>query len=99
MKYSPFRQELFWDIDPKTIDTERNARYVIERILDLGNLHDTRWLQAHYPEEKIKRVILMSRRLHKKSANFWRVMYHIPVTNIQCLQPAFRVKRKTYLKK
>ncbi|MBI4994134.1 hypothetical protein HZC21_00610 [Candidatus Peregrinibacteria bacterium] len=32
-----FRQSLFWDIDPKTIDLKKHKRYIIERILDFGN--------------------------------------------------------------
>lgn len=95
---TPFRQELFWDVDPKTIDASRHARYVIERILDLGNLHDVQWLRGRYPEEKIKDVVCTSRRLHKKSANFWRLIYRIPLTQIRCLHPASRRKQKTYTK-
>ncbi|GEM_PF-6176582 len=37
IKKIPFRQELFWDVDPKTIDPKRHARYIIERILDFEN--------------------------------------------------------------
>lgn len=31
-----FRQSLFWDVDPKTIDPKKHAQYIIERILDFG---------------------------------------------------------------
>jgi len=36
--HDPFRQSLFWDVDPKTIDPEKNAKYVIERVLEFGKL-------------------------------------------------------------
>jgi hypothetical protein len=32
-----FRQTLFWDVNPKNIDTKKHSQYIIERILDLGN--------------------------------------------------------------
>jgi len=32
-----FRQSLFWDVDPKTINQMVHARYIIERVLDFGN--------------------------------------------------------------
>ena len=46
----PRRQTLFWDVDPATIDPEKNARYIIERILDFGNGQEVRWLFAKYPK-------------------------------------------------
>lgn len=36
-----FRQALFWDVDPKTIDPEKHAVYIIERVLDFGNKNDS----------------------------------------------------------
>ena len=43
-----FRQSLFWDTDPKKIDKEKNARYIIERILDLGNDKEVKWMWDYY---------------------------------------------------
>jgi len=37
-----FRQALFWDTNPNKIDAQKNAQYVIERILDLGNDREVR---------------------------------------------------------
>jgi len=45
-----FRQSLFWDVDPKTIDPEKHSRYIIERILDLGEPEEVRWLFHQYPQ-------------------------------------------------
>ena len=56
-----FRQSLFWDIDPKKIDTEKNAPYVIERILDFGRDEEVRWLRKFYDPAVIKRVVEKSR--------------------------------------
>lgn len=38
-----FRSTLFWDVDPKTIDTKKYARYIIERILGFGDDREARW--------------------------------------------------------
>ena len=32
-----FQQSLFWDVNPKNIDPQKNAQYVIERVFDFGN--------------------------------------------------------------
>lgn len=66
-----FRQELFWDVDPTTIDPDKNARYVIERILDLGDEKEVRWVVNQYPLSLIRDVINQSRALHDKSRALW----------------------------
>ena len=43
MKVMKFRQSLFWDADPNKIDPQKNARYIIERVADLGNDKEARW--------------------------------------------------------
>ncbi|HLC69654.1 MAG TPA: hypothetical protein VJH75_01255 [Patescibacteria group bacterium] len=43
-----FRQTLFWDVDPKTIDEKKHARYIIERVLDFGNDKEVRWVYHNY---------------------------------------------------
>lgn len=66
-----FRQALFWDVDPKTIDPKKHARYVIERILDFGNDNEVRWVWRTYPVKIIGETVRRSRVLHKKSKNLW----------------------------
>ncbi|MBI4268607.1 hypothetical protein HY627_02140 [Candidatus Uhrbacteria bacterium] len=71
-----FRQELFWDVDPKTIDTKKHARYIIERILDFGDIHDVGWLARRYSAKKIRAVIALPRaQIHKKSKVLWSLVF------------------------
>ena len=70
-----FRQTLFWDVDPKTIDPEKNARYVIERILDLGDPEEVSWLFHYYPKSEIKRVMNLPRsQVQRKSKALWSLL-------------------------
>ena len=69
-----FRQALFWDVDPKTIDPEKNAVYVIERILDFGNDKEVKWMWDYYDHALILRITKTSRVLHEKSRGFWELM-------------------------
>ena len=70
-----FRQELFWDTDPKTIDIKKNARYVIERILELGEPDEIRWLFHMYSKEEIKRVMSLPRvQISQKSKSLWSLL-------------------------
>ncbi len=67
---------LFWDVE--SLDEERHASFIIERVLDRGRLEDFRWLKKRYGEQKIKEV-LRSRlfRLDKRSASFWCQYFNI----------------------
>lgn len=69
-----FRQSLFWDVDPKTINPKRHARYIIERILDFGNDEEVRWMWHTYPRSLIADVVKNSRVLQPQSRNLWRLL-------------------------
>ena len=66
---------LFWDTDPSKIDLKRNARYVIERILEMGRLDAVEWLQRIYPTRLIIETCEASRKISERSRNFWRIWF------------------------
>jgi len=67
---------LFWDARLEDIHVRRNARYIIERVLDMGNLDGVNWLQRIYPVQRIMEVLATSRSLSEKSKNFWRLWFN-----------------------
>lgn len=69
-----FRQSLFWDVDPKTIDPEKHARYIIERILDFGNDREVRWMWHYYPHSLIRDVVHGSRVLQPPTRALWTLL-------------------------
>ena len=69
------RKSLFWDVDPATIDLEKNARYVIERVLNFGDTEEVRWIFKKYGRKYITGVFNgCAERLTPKSSNFWNIM-------------------------
>jgi len=70
----PFRQSLFWDTDPKRIDPKKNAQYIIERVADLGNDTEARWVLNYYDKRILRRVISKSRCLRPDSKQLWELM-------------------------
>ena len=70
-----FRQALFWDVNPKTIDAKKNARYIIERILELGQPDDIAWMFKQYSKNDIKKVINLPRvQVSPKSKALWTLI-------------------------
>ncbi len=76
-KVIPFRQSLFWDVDPKTIDPKKHARYIIERILDLGNDREVRWMWHNYPKNLIYEVAVYKRGLRAITRPLWKSLARI----------------------
>jgi hypothetical protein len=68
---------LFWDADLARIDLRRNARYIIERVLEFGSLADNLWLQKVYSGRKIMDVLIFSRNITDKSRAFWGIWYDL----------------------
>jgi uncharacterized protein DUF6922 len=69
--------KLFWDVDPKTLDARRHYRYIIERILDYGDMDAFHWAQKQYPSSRIIEVCLTSRRLSNRSRQFWNIWFGV----------------------
>lgn len=69
-----FRPELFWDTKPEKIDPEKNARYIIERILDFGRDEEVRWLWHRYDHQLIRKVVDESRSLQARTKALWTLL-------------------------
>lgn len=69
-----FRQALFWDVDPKTIDPKKHAKYIIERILDFGDDKEVKWVWKTYPKSLVKDVVDHSRVIMPATKNLWSLI-------------------------
>lgn len=69
------RPALFWDTDPNRIDFERNAWYVIERVLEFGEPREVGWLFKRYSKAEIRRVMALPRsQVSRKSKALWSLL-------------------------
>ena len=64
----------FWDTDSSRLDLRKNKDYIIERILELGDEKAVKWLFSNYSRNEIRRVLAASRRISRKSANYWSLV-------------------------
>jgi len=68
---------LFWDTSLSKVHIKRNTRYIIERVLEFGDMYALEWLQRVYPARTIADVIFLSRFITEKSRNFWMLWFGI----------------------
>jgi len=81
-------QTLFWDTDPDTLDPTAYPDYTIFRVLEYGDEPAVEWLRQTFPEAEIRRVLCTERRLSRKSANFWALVYGVPPNEVAALNQA-----------
>lgn len=68
---------LFWDTQIQRLDLRQHARYIIERVLELGSLDALDWIQRVYPTSLIIEVFETSRKISMKSKNFWEIWFGV----------------------
>ncbi len=85
---------LFWDTDFDHLCVEGHERYVIERVLEYGDVPAVRWLMNRFSKEQIAETLRRTRRLSPKSAYFWASILDVPTGEIRCLNRSFRRRHR-----
>lgn len=67
----------FWDTDISKLKLKQHAKYIIERLMELGDLDSILWLQRAYPTQTIINILSTSRLISFKSKNFWLVWFGV----------------------
>ncbi|MGD1103178.1 MAG: hypothetical protein ABSA59_14075 [Terriglobia bacterium] len=77
---------LFWDTNLDNFNPVSYPAYTIARVLEYGDDKAIAWLRDTFSETQIVEVLRTERRLSRKSANFWALIYHIPSEEIAALR-------------
>ena len=79
-----FSDYLFWDVDKDSIDLEANASYVVNRVLELGQLKDWNLLVSRYGLQKIAQIAQNLRTLEPKALSFISAVSSLPKESFRC---------------
>ena len=77
---------LFWDTNIEGFQPAEYPDYTISRILEFGDEAAIAWMRDIFPDSEIHRVLRTDRRLTRKSANFWALVYKIPAEDVAALK-------------
>lgn len=78
-------QVLFWDANRDSFDPAAYPDYTIFRVLEYGDEQAVAWMRGMFSEAEIRRVLCTERRLTRKSAHFWALVYGIPAGQVAAL--------------
>ena len=79
-----FSVNLFWDVDKNSIDLIQNAPYVIQRVLEYGQIGDWKLLLDYYGLEKIVSITKSLRSLEPRALAFVGTVSRTPPEQFRC---------------
>jgi len=79
---------LFWDINLNEFNPADFPEYTIARVLEYGDREAVAWLRGIFTESQIINVLRTERRLSRKSANFWALIYSLSLDDVAAFKVA-----------
>ena len=79
-----FSDYIFWDVDRDSIDMTLNAQYVVQRVLEYGQIGDWKLLRSYYGLDKIVQVTKNLRTLEPKALAFISTISRTPLNQFRC---------------
>ncbi|MBO4601870.1 MAG: hypothetical protein J5651_01765 [Salinivirgaceae bacterium] len=79
-----FSKTLFWDVDSESIDLEINAPYVVQRVLERGQMSDWRLLCSYYGKQRIIDISKHLRSLEPRALAFVSAISSTPKEEFRC---------------
>ncbi len=86
----------FWDTEATKLNPQDKPQYVIQRLLEMGDVEAVRWVRKNFSEEQIKKTIKERRGFSPKTAQFWALFLKIPQEEVRCLQKPYLKQHKTH---
>ncbi|MEK7109846.1 MAG: hypothetical protein AAB441_01495 [Patescibacteria group bacterium] len=96
MKLPKSLHQFFWDVDVKKIDARNKPYFIINRLLDKGNVEAVKWVRKNYSEKEIRETFAHIRDFNPKVGRFWSLFLQIPTEEVACLQPSYLKMRRTH---
>jgi hypothetical protein len=89
-----FSRYLFWDVNRKGFDFEKNRLFMIERVCSRGLEKDWRELLRYYGWETVKKEVTRIGWLDDKTLSYLGCVFEIPVEKFKCYKN--KRSRKNY---
>lgn len=81
---SDFSPHLFWDVNPMTLDLEKNKRLIVERVIQRGSRSDLAKLLAYYGRERVSEILKKIAWLNEKDMAFVHIYFDLPYSEMEC---------------
>ncbi|QKJ29355.1 hypothetical protein HQ865_06150 [Mucilaginibacter mali] len=79
-------KQAFWDVDMDKIDYEKNARHVVEKVIERGTNDDFISILKFYGFEHVKQLALQALWLSDISISFCCALFKVKPTDFKCYE-------------
>lgn len=79
-----FSKYLFWDVKREDLDPEQNVPYIVQRVLEYGQITDWQRLLGYYGMDKVVGVAKQLRSLESRALSFISTVSKTPVNQFRC---------------
>ncbi|MBC7865830.1 MAG: hypothetical protein IAF38_22845 [Bacteroidia bacterium] len=83
-----FDKRIFWDVNFEKIDYDLRANWVIERVMEKGDVEDIRQLRRYYGDEKVRIALLISGNLSWSRIHLAAAIIDEPIEKFGCYESA-----------
>src|SRR3989344_137137 len=84
----------FWDIDATKLNPAEKPYYVINRLINMGNIESVRWMLKYFPRSLILDTFKKMRDFNEKTGTFWAHYLQVNPEEFICMQEPYRSQRK-----
>lgn len=92
-------KNLFWDVNFNELYYEKDADFIIERVLNYGDEKDFFKAVKIYGLAKIKNVARKTNYTSRKNINFWSIIFDIPLNSFKCEKKFLAKKQSIFLRR
>ncbi|OGZ78202.1 MAG: hypothetical protein A2528_00065 [Candidatus Staskawiczbacteria bacterium RIFOXYD2_FULL_37_9] len=89
-------KKIFWDVNLENSEIQKNASFIIGRILEYGNENDIKWMLKNFKISQIKKILSTKKNISIKSARYWSSFFDVPKNKILCLKMSYQKMRKSH---
>ncbi|MFO7830212.1 MAG: hypothetical protein R6V23_16440 [Bacteroidales bacterium] len=68
-------RKYFWDCNFDDLTVKKYPKFILERVLNFGSWEDIQWIKSQVGNEYFRKIATQSRRLDKKTLNYWKTIY------------------------
>ncbi|MFY0654907.1 MAG: hypothetical protein JXQ96_22950 [Cyclobacteriaceae bacterium] len=79
-----FSPHLFWDTNKAKLDIEKSKRYIVQQVLEYGQIKDWIIIENYYGIDQIASIATQLPTLEPKALSFISSLSSIPVDKFRC---------------
>jgi hypothetical protein len=91
-----FIAKYLWDVEVGRLSLQEHSMFIIERVLEYGDLEALSWINKSYKKDIITSALKRSKRISSKSGNFYALFYNVPKDKLLCIRKPFTQKQNRF---